>query len=190
MRKGWLWKHHFVTHFVEATDQGLCLLNHSSFHSPLDHSLDVLFFVLFCHRCICPSRFQLSFSHLQNKDKQWCSNVQIMLCFKHEIIQATVQETTGWRDNQSIGIGRLLFGNCQLEGISTCLLGNKCYPSPSVSKSVYSEMPTAKESIIKWILPIHYLKQDLYSNLAQITNSHCGIQSFVSAIQTWEEFVL
>lgn len=50
-------------------------------------------------------------------------------------------------------------------------------------------MQTAKESIIKWILPIYYLKEDLYSNLAQI-NSHCGIQSFVSAIQTWEKFVL
>lgn len=68
-RNGRLWEHRFVTYFVEATDQGLCLLNHSSFHSPLNHSLDVLFFVLFCHCCICPSRFQLSFCHLQNKDK-------------------------------------------------------------------------------------------------------------------------
>lgn len=58
-----------VTYFVEATDQSLCLLNHSSFHSPLNHSLDVLLFVLFCHCCICPSRFQLSLCHLGNKDE-------------------------------------------------------------------------------------------------------------------------
>lgn len=71
-----------VTYFVEATDQGLCLLNHSSFHSPLNHSLDVLFFVLFCHCCICPSRFQLSLCHLENQDEWWGNNVWITLCFK------------------------------------------------------------------------------------------------------------
>lgn len=74
-----------VTYFIEATDQGLCLLNNSSFHSPFNHSLDVLFFVLFCHCCICPSRFQLSLCHLQNKDEQWNNNAWITLCFKFKV---------------------------------------------------------------------------------------------------------
>lgn len=53
------------SYLIEASDQRLSLLHHSSLHSPFSHPLYVILLVLLSHLQVGAARLQLPLRHLQ-----------------------------------------------------------------------------------------------------------------------------